>query len=78
MPVPMVTAAQSVCRMCLWNLLLLLEFLFSCNYPLFMLRDELNSMLQLDVSPFLLAPVESYGTAMEADKIGDKTVWALP
>lgn len=45
-----------------------------------MLRDKRNSMLQLDVSPFLLAPVEPNGAepVMEGEKIADKAVWALP
>lgn len=45
-----------------------------------MLRDKLNSVLQLDVSPFLLAPGEPNGTelVMEADKIENNSVWALP
>jgi hypothetical protein len=37
-------------------------------------------MLQLNVSPFLLAPAVRNDTqpVREADVVGDKTVWALP
>jgi D-alanine--D-alanine ligase len=39
---------------------------------------NLRSCSDLDVSPFLLAPIERDGTGVEADTVGDKAVWALP